>query len=137
MKLFSIRVDLLVSQYAKAEGAAELAQRQGHLCGGALNASLTGELPVGHECCLRLGILVAALGLAGHHAGLIYLSHAPRVVECRRVGHSTQMLVVPIPDGTAARLQFIFANAALLRQSPVGVLQCINAAPLVIGQMAE
>lgn len=82
-------------------------------------------------------ILVAALGLAGHHRGLLDRSHAAGVVKCRLVGHLTQLLVVPIPDRATARVQLMLADAALLGQRPVSVPQFVNAAPLILGQMAE
>lgn len=43
IKLYTIdTVDLLVSQYAKGEGSAELSQRDRDLSRGPLNAALTG-----------------------------------------------------------------------------------------------
>lgn len=81
--------------------------------------------------------LVVALGLAGDNSGLVYLRHVAGVVECRLVAHVTKVLVVPVPDCAASRVQFMLRYAALLCQSPVCNTQICYAAPLIVGQMAE
>lgn len=47
------------------------------------------------------------------------------------------MLVVPVPDSAASRVQFMLRYAALLCQSPVWNTQICYAAPLIVGQVAK
>lgn len=82
-------------------------------------------------------VLVVALGLAGDNRGLVNLRHVAGVIECRLVAHVTKVLVVPVPDSAAARVQLMLRYATLLCQSPVCHTQICYSAPLIVGQMAE